>query len=60
MIFKIEENGVLDEEIGPVLDGMADLLKEDGVLIGACIKTERMDYFEIDLIGIKEEYRGNT
>lgn len=58
MVFDIEENGTLEEEIGPVLEGMADLLKEDGELFGACIKSERGDYFEIDHIGIKEEYRG--
>lgn len=58
MAFEIEENGILREEIEPVLEGLADLLKEDGGLVGACIKNERGDYFEIDHIGIKEEYRG--
>lgn len=59
MVFDIEENGLLEEDIPPVVEGMADLLKEDDELVGACIKSERKDCFEINHIGIKEECRGN-
>ena len=56
MIFNIEENKVLAEDIGCVLKGKADLLIADGKLVGACIKYEEKDNFEIGFISIKEKY----
>jgi len=41
MKFEIEENGKLEEDIDPVIAGMADLLKCDNKRVGACIKTIR-------------------
>lgn len=57
MEFEIEENSLLEEEIEPVLEGMADLLKVDNVLVGACIKSERDNRLRINDIGIKDEFK---
>ncbi|KAA0009648.1 MAG: GNAT family N-acetyltransferase [Thermoplasmata archaeon] len=54
---KIEENGRLEEDIEPVLAGKADILKKNGTIVGACIKSEKGKVFSIDYFGIKEKYR---